>query len=59
MKQLILTALKPRNPFVAPSLRRVAGPHRASVGARRQAERHETRKLLRAEDGARRHEKHL
>lgn len=47
--KLILSALKPRNPFVVPCLRRVAGPHRASGGARRQAERLHTRKLLCAE----------
>ncbi|MEO5735278.1 MAG: hypothetical protein ABIN96_06105 [Rubrivivax sp.] len=59
MKKLTRIRLKPRNPFVTACLLRVAGAHRASGGARRQSERHDTRKLLRDEDDARRHEKHL
>ena len=35
MKMTIKTT-KPRNPFVAASLRRMAGAHRASAGAQRQ-----------------------
>jgi hypothetical protein len=34
--KLTVKTLKPRNPFVAASLRRVAGAHRTSSGARRQ-----------------------
>ncbi len=34
--KLTLQNLKPRNPFVAASLRRRAGAHRSSTGARRQ-----------------------
>ena len=41
--KLILKTLKPRNPLVAPSLRRLAGAHRASTGARRQQARHALR----------------
>ncbi|WP_164885199.1 hypothetical protein [Rubrivivax rivuli] len=44
MKMTVKT-IKPRNPFVAASLRRVAGSHAASPRARRQAEQ----RLLRAE----------
>ena len=35
--KLTLKTLKPRNPFVAASLRRTAGSHRSGTGARRQA----------------------
>lgn len=35
--KLTLKTLKPRNPFVAASLRRAAGAHRSGTGARRQA----------------------
>ena len=34
--KLILNTRKPRNPFVAASLRRAAGAHRAGNGAQRQ-----------------------
>lgn len=34
--KLIVKASKPRNPLVAPSLKRKAGSHRASGGTRRQ-----------------------
>lgn len=34
--KLILRTIKPRNPFVAASLRRSAGAHRPGPGARRQ-----------------------
>jgi hypothetical protein len=34
--KLTLKTLKPRNPFVAASLRRSAGAHRASAGSQRQ-----------------------
>lgn len=34
--KLILKPLKPRNPLVAPSLMRKAGPHRMRGGATRQ-----------------------
>ena len=34
--KLTLKNLKPRNPFVAASLHRVAGSHRPCTGARRQ-----------------------
>lgn len=34
--KLTLKPAKPRNPFVAASLRRVAGSHRSRSGARRQ-----------------------
>ncbi len=34
--KLTLKTLKPRNPFVAASLRRVAGSHRSGGGAARQ-----------------------
>ena len=35
--KLTVKTLKPRNPFVAASLRRSAGAHRSTAGARRQA----------------------
>lgn len=34
--KLTLKTMKPRNPFVAASLRRVAGSHRSGSGATRQ-----------------------
>ena len=34
-----VAAPKPRNPLVAPAMKRVAGPHRKSTGATRLAER--------------------
>lgn len=47
--KLSLKTPKPRNPFVAASLRRKAGAHRPSAGARRQqaarALRHEVNPL--------------
>lgn len=33
-----LKTIKPRNPFVAASLRRAAGAHRASAGSQRQSQ---------------------
>lgn len=47
--KLTLKTTKPRNPFVAATLRRVAGAHRMGPGARRQqgrqALRHELERL--------------
>lgn len=44
--KLTLKNLKPRNPFVAASLRRVAGSHRSSTGAcRRQGHRELQREI--------------
>lgn len=43
--KLILKTLKPRNPLVAPCLRRLAGAHRAGIGACRQ----QARRALRQE----------
>jgi hypothetical protein len=34
-----IAPVKPRNPLVAPAMKRVAGPHRKSESARRSAER--------------------
>lgn len=45
MKMPIKT-IKPRNPFVAVSLRRVAGSHAASPRSRRQAEQRQLRAEL-------------
>lgn len=36
LTKIVLQTKKPRNPFVAPSLRRVAGSHRMRTGALRQ-----------------------
>jgi hypothetical protein len=51
LMKLIVKTSKPRNPLVAPSLRRKAGSHRASAGAqRRQATvqlRRELERLIR------------
>jgi hypothetical protein len=44
--KLIINTKKPRNPFVAASLRRVAGSHRAGTGARRQQAQRELRQEL-------------
>ena len=44
--KLSLKTIKPRNPFVAPALRRQAGAHQAGAGARRQQGRHELRREL-------------
>jgi hypothetical protein len=50
MKMTIKTT-KPRNPFVAASLRRVAGAHRTSgSGSRQQAQRALRRELAQAGD---------
>jgi hypothetical protein len=43
--KLMLKSPKPRNPFVAASLRRLAGSHRTGSGARRQ----QARRALRQE----------
>lgn len=45
MKMPIKT-IKPRNPFVAASLRRVAGSHAASPASRRQSEQRQLRAEL-------------
>ncbi len=47
--KLTLKNLKPRNPFVAPSLHRVAGTHALSNGARRQQAQRELRHELKRE----------
>jgi hypothetical protein len=44
--KLILTAHKPRNPFVAASMRRTAGRHDGGRGAQRQSLRRELRTEL-------------
>lgn len=44
--KLTLKNPKPRNPFVAASLRRVAGSHRPTTGARRQQATRELRREL-------------
>lgn len=44
--KLILKTAKPRNPFVAASLRRAAGAHGAGSGARRQAQRRDLQREL-------------
>ncbi len=45
--KISLKPLKPRNPFVAASLRRTAGAHRVGVGAQRQQARHALRQEIR------------
>jgi len=45
MKMHVKT-LKPRNPFVAASLRRVAGSHRHGIGAQRQSQERALREEL-------------
>ena len=47
--QMTLKPLKPRNPFVAASLKRMAGPHRRSASAKRQQAAREMRAELRAD----------
>ena len=42
---------KPRNPLVAPALKRAAGPHRKSRGATRAATRSDTRDPLDPKNG--------
>lgn len=44
--KLTLKTLKPRNPFVAASLRRVAGSHRSCGGGARQQAAHALRKEI-------------
>lgn len=44
--KLIVKTLKPRNPFVAASLRRVAGTHNPRNGARRQQDQRALRQEL-------------
>lgn len=41
-----LKTIKPRNPFVAASLRRAAGSHRAANGAQRQRQQQALRQEL-------------
>ena len=41
-----LKTIKPRNPFVAASLRRSAGSHRAATGAQRQSQQRALREEL-------------
>ena len=41
-----LKTIKPRNPFVAASLRRIAGSHRLGSGARRQSQQRALREEL-------------
>lgn len=41
-----LKTIKPRNPFVAASLRRIAGSHRCSTGAQRQSQQRALREEL-------------
>jgi len=36
LTKIVVKTAKPRNPFVAPSLRRMAGSHRLRSGAQRQ-----------------------
>lgn len=45
-----MAAPKPRNPLVAPAMKRVAGPHRKSTGAARTAERVALRRTLKKKD---------
>lgn len=45
-----IAPIKPRNPLVAPSLKRVAGPHRKSEGAARIAERLALQRQLKKDD---------
>jgi hypothetical protein len=45
-----VAAPKPRNPLVAPAIKRVAGPHRKSTGATRAAERIELLRRLKKPD---------
>jgi hypothetical protein len=47
MSTLILQPLKPRNPLVAASRRRLAGAHRRSTGGVRQHHRHALHRELR------------
>lgn len=46
--QMTLKRLKPRNPFVVASLKRIAGPHRRSPSAKRQQAARDLRMELRA-----------
>ena len=41
-----LKTIKPRNPFVAASLRRCAGSHRSGTGAQRQSQQRALREEL-------------
>ena len=41
---------KPRNPLVAPAMKRAAGPHRKSSGALRVAEEQALRRTLKKKD---------
>ena len=45
-----LATTKPRNPLVAPAIKRVAGPHRKTRGALRLAERQALQKSLEKKD---------
>jgi hypothetical protein len=44
--KLIVKSAKPRNPLVAPSLRRRAGAHRAATGSMRQRAKQALRREL-------------
>ncbi len=44
--KLNLKSIKPRNPFVAAAMRRVAGSHRASTSNRRQQASRELRREI-------------
>ena len=46
-----IAPIKPRNPLVAPAIKRVAGPHRKSASARRSAERIALQRAAADEDG--------
>ncbi len=45
-----IAPIKPRNPLVAPAMKRVAGPHRKSEGAARIAERQALQRALKKDD---------
>gem|GEM_PF-554274 len=45
-----LAPIKPRNPLVAPAIKRVAGPHRKTRGAQRLAERQALMQALKKKD---------
>jgi len=45
-----VASIKPRNPLVAPAMKRVAGPHRKSTSATRAAERLALQRVLDEKD---------